>query len=196
MTSTSQIAELWNWFTSVANDFGSHFENTSLLDELDHRVTALGPFTWEIGPADDSDDNVLVLSPGGQVELLAETKQIIALAPACPGWQFLAAKPRKRWDRKFFMGDAPVDASRWQYVLYRYPDGIYDIVIVAPDLMQFDEQDRLMAAEIVLDGELGEEARITLIHDIEVVATSADLDGAAPTPIVSIRHHVETFAPK
>jgi hypothetical protein len=194
----SGISEFWRWFESVCGDFGKRFENVSLLEELDQRVAALGPFTWEVGPAPNSSDSLLVISPGGRTELLSETRKIIGLAPACSGWRFFSAKPSKEWERRFFMNDSEgkrvaVDASQWRYVLYGYPDGVFDIVIDAPDLAPLAEQDRITAAEIVLDGELGEEARLSLIGEIEVVVAPADAS-LKTTPIAHVRDHLRKLA--
>jgi hypothetical protein len=185
---TSDIGDFWRWFASVCGDFGAHFENVSLLRALDQHVTALGPFTWEVGPPRDSSENILVISPGGLVELLPETKKIVDLAPTCPGWQFFYAKRSKDWDRRFFMNDnhgnrVAVDASQWRYVLYGYPDGVFDIVIEASDLAGLEEQDRITASEIVLDGELGEQARLSLIGGIEIVVATANDESVRTTPI-------------
>jgi hypothetical protein len=191
---TSDVSEFWRWFVSVSDQFGERFENTPLLEELDRRITSLGPFAWELGPAPKSSDSTLVISPAGRVELLRETKKIIDLAPPCPGWSFFPAKPPKEWERRFFMTDSKgkrvaVDASQWQYVLYKYPDGCFEIVIVAPDLARLAEEDRITAAEILLDGELGEEVRLSLIAEIEVVAEAMDAS-VKTTPIVHISDHL------
>jgi hypothetical protein len=196
---TSDISEFWIWFTSVSGAFGTRFENASLLKELDRRVAALGPFTWEVGPAPNSSDSILVISPDGRAELLPETKKIVDLAPACPGWRFFSAKPSKEWERRFWVNDSEgervaVDASQWRYVLYGYPDGIFDIVIYAPDLARLGEQDRLTAAEIVLEGELGEEACLSLIGEIEVVVSPVDDDSVKTISIVHVRDHLRRLA--
>jgi hypothetical protein len=196
---TSDIVEFWRWFASVCGDFGFHFENAALLEELDRRVTALGPFTWEVGPSRSSDDSILVISPGGHAERLLETKTIVDLAPTCPGWQFFSARQPKDWERRFVMNDSEgnqlaVDASGWRYVLYGYPDGVYDIVIHAPDLALLSEQDQITAAEIVLDGELGEEARLSIIHEIEIVVPPGDVDPATTTPITCVSDDLKRSA--
>lgn len=193
---TSDILDFWRWFASVCGGFASHFENAALLKELDQHVTALGPFTWEVGPSRNSNDSILVISPGGHAELLQETKTIVDLAPACPGWQFFSAKQPKDWERRFFMNDSQgnqlaVDASEWRYVLYGYPDGVFDIVVHAPDLAGLSEQDQITAAEIVLDGELGEEARLSLINEIEIVVPPRDVGPAATTPITCVSDHLK-----
>ena len=192
---TAGITEFWSWFASVCGDFGARFENTSLLKELDQRVRALGPFTWEVGPAPNSSDSILVISPGGRAELLAQTKEIVDLAPPCRGWRFFAAKPPREWERRFFMSDSQgkrvaVDASQWRYVLYGYPDGVFDIVIHAPDLPRLAEHDRITAAEIVLDGELGEEARLARIGEIEFVPAPV-VCSVKTTPIAHVRDHLK-----
>jgi hypothetical protein len=140
-----------------------------------------------------------VISPGGHAERLPETKTIVDLAPPCTGWQFFSAKQPKEWERCFLMNDSQgnqlaVDASEWRYVLYEYPDGVFDIVVHAPGLAGLSEQDQISAAEIVLDCELGEETRLSLIDEIEVVVPPRDLGPAATTPITCVSDHLKKLA--
>src|SRR5262249_33183984 len=155
-----------SWFISVSRQFGPRFENRDLIEQLDKKVLELGDFSWEIGPGwRDTQANSLVFSPGGDKARLEETRRIVSLAPVCQGWEFYPAKPPKNWNCYFLVTDdtgrqMPVDASTWKYVLLRFPDQSFDITICAPDLKNLTGQLRETAAEIVLDGELGEERRI------------------------------------
>jgi hypothetical protein len=168
----AEIDEFWTWFASVCGEFGPQFENTQLIEELDRRVTSLGELSWEIGPAPDADANALVVTPGGRADLLPLTKQIISRAPACDGWQFYAAKPPKQWNLRFTVeaggSEIPIDASSWRHVLYKYPDGLFDIVVLATNESRLSDDIRAMAAEIVVEGQIGEELRIRLVNAIDV----------------------------
>jgi len=168
-----KIKQFWQWFSENCEKFGPEFENSALLNELDDRITSLGDFTWEVGPG-KTKSNALVISPNGDIEQLGKTKEIIRNAKECEEWEYFFAKPPKEWDLIFEFETASgdlmqIDASGWDYVLLKYEDGMFEIIVKAYSLRQLDEEDRQVIAEIVLDGVLGEEVRIQKICAIEVV---------------------------
>jgi len=170
-----KIRQFWEWFFENCQKFGASFENEELLESLDNWISQLGDFSWEVGPG-KAKDNALVISPHGDHDLLQNTKQIIAGAKDCEGWEFYYAKPPKEeeWELIFTFETTEgemvdVDASPWEYTLLKYDDGMLEIIIKAPDLRELDESDKQIAAEIVLDGVLGEEVRMRTICRIEVV---------------------------
>lgn len=198
MKSDEDIQDFWHWFKANRDAFGDTFENEALLRELGERVSALGPVGWEVGPGcADTASNSLTISPAGDAEVLPLTRRIVASAPSCPGWEFHWAKPPKRWDRKYIIEDPKgvdvlVNAAHWRYILRRYPDGLLDVVLKAPEICRWAEDEWTTAALILLDGELGEELRITRIHAVEVVcAFDQAQDGI---PIVHLRDHVVQIA--
>ncbi len=195
-----QISEFWRWFQTVCDQFGERFENRELLEELDTRVSQLGDFSWELGPGVKDDRNsVLALTPSGDPLLLAETRKIVAIAPDCPGWEFYPAKPPKRWFRRYVLhhedgSEKTVDASGARYVLLMYPDGVFDVSIADRNLAALPESLRQTAAEVLLDGELGEEGRIALIHSVEVVAEFDEQMQQKSSSIESLGKHLRSIA--
>lgn len=191
MISQYAIDEFWHWFLKVSGEFGDGFENQQLIEELDRRIALLGQYSWEIGSGLEHDLNSsLTFSPSGNQDLLVETREIVKAAPACLGWEFYSAKPPKKWQRQFILKDEddckiPVDASHVRYVLFKYPDGMCDIILEDRMLIELPENLQQTAVEILLDGELGEEKRMTLISSIEVVS---ELDNAMQTKSTSIEY--------
>jgi len=173
--SQNKIKKFWGWFIMAANNFGKQFKNEELIRELDQKIEQLGDIAWEIGPGVvDSNNNALVFTPCGNKDLLPITKLIVENAPYCSGWEFFSSKPPKKWKRYFTMEDdkgdeVEIDASNWQYAMIKYKDGIFDIIIQAPELSQYSEDFKYIAAAIVIDGEIGEEKRLNWIEGIEVV---------------------------
>lgn len=51
--------------------------------------------------------------------------------------------------------EVEINASSWSYVLLKYNDGMFGVIIKA-DLTGLTNKERLTAAEILLDGVLGE----------------------------------------
>ncbi|WP_131537265.1 hypothetical protein [Pedobacter nototheniae] len=169
----SSTTKLWTWFTEIYNDFGENFENEVLLNKLDEKILSLGDFVWEVGPGIKK-DNMLVISPGGDLDLLSQTKEIVSYAIPCDGWEFYYAKQPKQWEEKFiFQKDnnqtIEIDCSSWQYVLLKYQDGMFEIIIKAPNITNLNFDEQLSVSEILLDGVLGEELRMLSIADIDVV---------------------------
>src|ERR1700743_1410523 len=133
---TRKIAEFWNWFSKNCDNFGTEFNNTELLSELDRWITRLGNFSWEVGPGKIK-EYALVISPGGDLKLLKKSKRIVGEAKGCDAWEFYYAKQPKKWKLVFDFETRDhvvieIDGSQWEYVLLRYEDGMFEIIIKAP----------------------------------------------------------------
>ncbi|PRQ10121.1 hypothetical protein [Enhygromyxa salina] len=188
------VHSFWAWFETVAPILAQNFENPQIHEELDRQVSRLGGMTWELGPGHAA-QNALTLTPDGDPDLLRATKHIVALAPSIPNWEFHPAKPPKEWALTFSLeteGETvvDVDANRWRYVLLRFPDSTFDILLRQDGTELHDDDDRYVAAIIVLDGLLGEEARMSLVGSIELVDAFSAEELARVTPISELPHHL------
>ncbi|HMH24517.1 MAG TPA: hypothetical protein VK563_22205 [Puia sp.] len=191
------VDNFWDWFSRNAQDFGDHFDNTVLIMQLDKWIRQLGTYTWEIGPG-MIEKNALVISPGGNPELLSKTREIIMHAPRCTDWEYYYAKPPKQWELIFQFKTTDgvqikVDASDWKYVLLKYEDELFEIIIKAPEIRKLAEIDRLTAAEIALDGILGEEMRMNKICEIDVVEEFDQLHQNKTTGMTSLSDHLKSI---
>lgn len=143
----------------------------NLIDVLDKKILSLGDFSWEIRRGEEK-ENMLIISPGGNLALLAVTKNIIELAPDMTFWEFQYFKPAKDWKFRFSIDNGDVkrmlDASDWEYVLLKFPDGTYDIILKAESLNSLPKGYQEDAVEIVLESSIGEKLRLELIKDIEI----------------------------
>ena len=166
----------WEWFSKIADKLSENLENPAILSELDQRILALksGRLSWEVGPGTEQ-ENLLVISPSGDEQLLEFTKRIVECAPVIQGWEFWPAKPpKKSWCGEFeFQIEAGefvrVEAANWEYVLFKFKDKTFDILIKQIGLTPVEEYYALCAAEIALDGYLGERVRLETIKEVEVV---------------------------
>ena len=195
MPSDLEIQAFWAWFAGSAARLAAELEDRALLAELDARVSALGEVAWEVGPG-EGDLLSLVISPDGVRDRLPATRHIIAHAPAIPGWELHPARPPKTWDLRFAIEHADgavahFDARPWRYALHRFPDWSFDLVVEQP-YVPADEVSELAAA-IVVDGVLGEAARLELIADIEPVHALPPALVKKATPIVHLGDHIRSL---
>ena len=193
----SETESFWAWFEGIASSLSESFEREKLLAELDARASRLGDVTWEIGPGSDGSD-VFVVSPDGNKDLLERTRSIVESAPKIPGWELCFSRPPRDWDLRFSIegssGEAiSVDAREWCYVLYKFPDETFDIVVEQSNLETADEDARDRAATILLDGQIGEAMRIELIRGIEAVVVLNDSDRQKASPVRTLTDHLSSL---
>lgn len=192
-----EIDRFWHWFSENCQSFGSKFENSVLLTELDTWISNLGDFSWEVGPGKIK-ENALVISPNGDFTMLEYTKKIVARAIPCNDWEYYYAKPPKKWDMKFDYEtgngqNINIDASSWEYVLLRYDDRKFDIKIKPDIFSQIGYEDKLVIAEILLDGILGEEKRMRLINFVDVVREFEAGDKRGINDINTLADHISSL---
>lgn len=191
-----QISEFWRWFISTLSNVVDPLHDQEFMSSLNAKVARLGNISWELGPGFvDPKNTSLVLSPSGDRETLKITSDFVAQAPYLDGWEFYAAKPPKQWNLFFTVDDKQgntieIDASKWRYALLRYSDNTYHIVIRMEDTDRLSASLRLTAAEIALDGELGETLRIQMIVGIDVVEQFDPQLSEKSNPFRSLRDHV------
>jgi len=196
VVSRDQIDRFWKRFVELLDQIGDRFESRRVVDEINRLVCGFGNVSWEFGPGfHDENAKAFVLSPSGDLDLLPITRAIIAAAPDCPGWEFHSAKPVKRWDRNILIESrdgtvTAVDASNARYVLLRYPDGMFIVLIADQQLSNLSAEQQRTAAEILLDAELGEEIRMTLVCEVEVQREFDDQTESKSTSIEHIREHL------
>lgn len=195
--SDAKIAKFWRWFQTIANDLAANFENEGLLAELDERVSELGDVSWELGPG-KAEENALAITPDGSKEWLPVTQHIIELAPRISGWEFQSARPQRDWDMQFSIegaGGTPlrIDARQWRYVLFKYPDNTFDIVLEQNNLHSISDDDRYAAAIVLLDGTVGERRRLALLGGIEAVETLSAEHARKANPMHHLAQHLDSL---
>jgi hypothetical protein len=196
--SDASILAFWSWFRSIADELADDFENQDLLDALDGRISELGDLAWELGPGSVA-ENVLAISPDGERELLPLTQRIVSLAPEIPHWELLPARPPRSPSLELSITDSAgrelqIDAHAWRYVLFRFRDGMCDLVLEQNDLKHVSEGDRYTVATLVLDGLLGEQMRLLRIQDVEPVVTLPREQAKKASPITDLAAHLRSLS--
>lgn len=166
------VTLFWQWFADNAASMDNERRKDTFLAGIDDQVEALGDFAWEIGPGYQT-GNMFVLSPHGNKELLKETQSIIEEAPKLTNWEFYYAKQPTQAQLKFILytdnREFEFDATDWQYILFGFSNNAFDILVKADNLIELSSDDKELAVKLALDGLIGEEKRIVLMEEIEIV---------------------------
>jgi hypothetical protein len=183
--------EFWAWFSAIAQDLASDFENEELLAALDERVRLVrDDLSWEIGPG-TSKANRLIISPNLSPELYPLTKAIVSIAPEIGDWEFSPARLPKQWDYVLELKTNAkminIDVSKWKFVLLKYPAGEIEIVLTGDNLVGTDKEQRDLLAALVLENCLGEAVILEAIDCFEAVEKLDERLGSRARPIQELR---------
>ena len=179
-----KIEALWRWFYSNEKRIREAIENESpaeqrdISEHLDNLVLDIGLFSWEISPGINK-DWALTISPNGDKDLLILSKEIIQEAPELIDWEFNYCKLAKDWNRTLVlydnnMDEKEIDASKWKYVALVQKNGKIELVLEAGNISHLDDDTATTAANLVVQNEIGEEARINKIASINIVDQLGD----------------------
>lgn len=189
-----KTADFWDWFASNQSYLVPDKITNELVAQLDAKILSLGDFGWEIREGKDK-DNMLIISPSGNPELLKTTKGIIDKAPHLPVWEFCHYKPAKDWDFKLSVEEGAnikrmIDVSEWQYVLLKFPDGTYDMLLKAGNIGKLPDNEKNVMADIVLESILGEKLSLELIKNIEFVDDFSEEYQSKKTSVRHLKDHI------
>ncbi|MGG9962693.1 hypothetical protein [Ferruginibacter sp. SUN106] len=164
-----QITEFWNWFAKNSNGFDPSNFDKGLMKELDHKIVNW-ELSWEIGPGFTKEYS-LTLSPNGNINLLAQTNNIIDQAPMLDAWEFYSSKqPKQNWQRaKLIDKGLEFEATDWTYILLQYPDDKVEILVKADNLKSLDKNSKEIAVDLILTNLLGEQIKMTQLDFIDIV---------------------------
>lgn len=164
-----KIQKFWDWFKMNHSKINPEIITEDMIDALDSKILELGDFAWEIREG-KSKPNMLIISPGGDVDLIAQTKMIIEHAFIIDEWEFEYFKPAKDWDYSFYIDDERlIDASDWEYVLLKFSDGTFDILIKADNIDSLNDEEQSIAIDITLESCIGEKDYLEKILNYELV---------------------------
>ncbi len=134
-------------------------------------------------------------SPDGDESLSEGVRHAISRAPEIPGWEFHAFRqPRDAppvVDLDTPRGAVEIDANDAEYVLLRARDGTFDMVVALPAAKQLRSEEQCALAVLLLDGLIGEEARMSLIKNVEFVEACEPKYQGRTTKIKHLRGHLD-----
>ncbi|MBB6372769.1 hypothetical protein [Chryseobacterium shigense] len=169
----NNISEFWNWFEFHNLELSSDKITNGLIDELNDKILSLADLNWEIREGIEK-PNMLIISAGGDNELLPVSKEIIKTAPKLKDWEYCYYKPPKKWDYSLSLKnhigfDREINVDNWEYVLLRLDDGSFGIVIKADNIDTFKDDEKYTIADIVLENILGDDLSYSLIKNVEII---------------------------
>ena len=169
-----------NFFKWLVPKLDRLFEDKDVQAEVSVQLQMLHKdLNWEAGPGTKK-ECFFAFSPSLNRELLNYTQELCHKAPQLEDWEFLAAKPRKKWSercirltddgetKEYFFDD-------WKYYLTSFNDGeFFDVNLVAGEKSYDNKETLEYAADLFVEFELGELMYIELIDKVNVITPDKD----------------------
>lgn len=169
-TDGTKMKQFWAWFADNEAALRDASISRQLVDELDKRLADITSLSWEIGPSRMSNESTyFALSLNGMLGNISECEEILRHAPSLSNWEFCVGKPPKDWERIVLWGKSQcaVDASDWRFRLYRFEDGLHDVVHVSPSLEIADTRRLKNLIGFVVQAELGERLMLETVYSVD-----------------------------
>lgn len=164
------------FFDWLSTNLTHIYSDKNIQSELSKQLKKLNPdILWEIGPGLNA-ANFFAFSPNLDEELLSFTKLLVSEAPNIPDWEFLPAKPRKRWKRRNIKINCnnkiqTFNFDNCRYTLTSFNNGEFFDVNLIPDFEQeISISDIEFASELFVEFELGEELYLKLIDKVNILS--------------------------
>ncbi|MBO9154003.1 DUF695 domain-containing protein [Chitinophaga sp. GCM10012297] len=171
---TNTHAAFWAWFASREKEFYKVlFKGTDIdsrfMDKVIPQLHQLNVQFYCLAGKYDEQTVEMVISAEGDIKSFVFVEDLVADAPALPGWKFTALKPGLGFDIKIGMGG--YEFSRDNISFYsnessEYPDQI-DITFVHPGYTEENHKEIGNGIVIFLENALGELDTATLIDNID-----------------------------
>ncbi|WP_315815667.1 DUF695 domain-containing protein [Paraflavitalea speifideaquila] len=176
---TTDYKEFWDWFLLQEQPFHDIVKNKKNIDA--HFLNKLMPQLQQINKqfyclTGMYDENTveLVITAEGDIKTFVFVEELVATAPALPGWKFTALKPSMGNNQSSMtMNNYTFNHDKIQFfstIEENYPDEI-DITLIHADFRDADEQVITNGTLIYLDNALGELNVATLIDSIQVTGS-------------------------
>lgn len=176
---TNTHAAFWAWFAGREKEFFKVlFKGTDIdsrfMDKVIPQLHQLNGQFYCLAGKFDEQTVEMVISAEGDIKFFAFVEDLVAAAPALPGWKFTALKPGLGFDIKIGMNG--YEFSRENISFYsnensEYPDQI-DITFVHPDYSEAHHKEIGNGIMIFLENALGELATATLIDNVQFSAAN------------------------
>jgi hypothetical protein len=169
---TVSIEKFWQTFSEIRDDLSSSNPKKSSIDRLNDEFSALGIYSWEIGPFDnDGVVTCLTVSPDRYSGNKEVVRKIISSFPGFVGWTVREYRLPKKWKRKFKWrkSNELIDASAWDASFKVLKEQLKFDVLVRMEPEYISRSDSIDLAQIFIEAELGEEFLVEFVRDIKMV---------------------------
>jgi len=171
MLKHEMIKNFWNWFQSNEELLQPQNISKEFTRELELELKKIGIFAWEIGPSE-----AIPIKQYFALPLMRDTehdgymRELIELAPNIAGWVFQVGLPPKKWKRKILWGPECnlVDANEWHFQIFKYPDGLHDLILVLEKRFLRKQVDMEEVLFTVAESELGQVLMDDLIYSVKI----------------------------
>ncbi|RFM32464.1 DUF695 domain-containing protein [Chitinophaga silvisoli] len=167
--------DFWSWFKKHERDFFKVLQEKGdiqekLFDPLAERLSKIREGYFFLAGMHKGTAE-LILTADGKIKNIPFIEDLVAAAPAIPGWNFLAAKPATLTESQSIgMGDLRFDYQTLFFYANedpQYPDKI-SITVVHDQYTPEEREQMVMGVYIFLDSYLGEIKSATVIDAIEI----------------------------
>lgn len=166
------VNDFWKYFEAHAATFHKVVQehkniHTEFLDKIGAKLSQLSEGIFYLTGMYDDNTAELILTPDGNITMVAFIEDLVAAAPNIPNWRFTALKPSSSIENTNISMDG-FDFSKDTLFFYEnsneeYPDEI-DITMVHKDYSEANERPIVSGIYIFLDNYLGE---LNAIADID-----------------------------
>lgn len=188
-------SDFWQWFAAHQQRFFTAVNEherieADFFDELSPQLDLVNENLYFLAGMADEHTAELIITVDGDLKHIVFAEELVAAAPALPGWNFLALKPATTEGFNLSMAGRKYgtdNISFYPTTAPDYPDEI-DLTFVYADWQEADAKAIETGVFLFLDNYLGELSLATEIDGTTVTGSAAD--GADLIPLAKLREYL------
>jgi len=166
-------SEFWRWVSEASAEL-LEADGQHVADEIEQRLSEIDKrLGVEIsGPAEPRE---MIITAWSDPSAFAAVRELVAAAPALPGWRIIALKPPRGFEFGIDLDGLKVDANELRFEPLGAPEDpkLLGIRIYVPSAGDDDDERLGRALPLILESGIGEEAAAQIDHS-EYVAGAGD----------------------
>jgi hypothetical protein len=200
--SEKEASYFWSWFRDQRITIESLLNGSdvnALKELVGPRVAELtSRLGWELGPGLKK-RYAFSFTLNGDIANARIAAKILRCAPTFEQWELHVGRPRKNWDLTFRMRNQKeqkvfINAASWEYYLTSFGnDTTFDITLIGHDLPSLDDEAKMQAASIVIQGCIGERNALERIDSVNILTECTELMSDSLTNITYLYAHLNSM---
>ena len=89
------------------------------------------------------------------------------------------------------MIEQSIDTSDWKFVLLKNQDNLFEINIVARNIVALDDEIKNNAADLLVKNLLGEKIKINHVSNIQVIDEFSEADKKNSSSVTELNEHIK-----